>query len=145
MSKWRKHPLEDFPDPHSTPWPIGFPIRSREGNDDPVVREPDNILFPRVPETQMQALMEAPPGKEPERSVEDEAVLKELLADAIDALDERLKWVFTAYHFRGLSHSQIGDELNMSKSNAHWLYQKAVEQLAEHLGDNPAVIERLTQ
>lgn len=87
----------------------------------------------RMPETDIQALMEAPPHTDPETSLESSEHLREVLADAIDQLEPRLKWIFEARHYEGMSIRQIGLQLNLTKSYIDRLYRRAVEQLADIL------------
>jgi RNA polymerase sigma factor (sigma-70 family) len=89
----------------------------------------------RVPETAMQALMEARPHEEPTTSLEESAPLRERLVDAVDSLEPRLKWIFEARYYRGMSVREIGRELSLSKSYVDRLYQQALKELARHLED----------
>ncbi len=87
-----------------------------------------------LPETATQALMEAAPFEEPQTSLEAFAHLRDELVDAVDDLEPRLRWIFEARVYRGLSVRQVALELNLAKSHVHRLYQQAVAELQEKLG-----------
>ena len=88
-----------------------------------------------LPETDLQALMEAAPFEEPHTSQESVAGLREQLADAIDKLEPRLRWIFEARTFRGLSVREVGRELNLSKSYVDRLHRQAVDVLQRELAE----------
>lgn len=81
------------------------------------------------PETDMQALMEAAPFEEPEVSKAENLPLKDAIADAIDQLDDRSRWVFEKVHYEGYSLRELEPILSLSKSQVHRIYQNAVAQL----------------
>lgn len=93
------------------------------------------VSTPRIPETELQALMESAPFEEPRTSLESGEVIREKLANAIDELDPRLKWIFEAKHYRGMSVRQIGLELNLAKSYVDRLFKEAVARLQESCSD----------
>lgn len=133
--QWRGRPQDEFESKHETPWPIGH--RDRAAPDELDI-DPVGLMSIRRPETTIQALMETAPGDTPLESVEEQATLAETLADALDAMGQdspRHLWVFQAHVNRGLSFREIGDELNISKSHAHFLYQQAQQRLRHLLGD----------
>lgn len=88
-----------------------------------------------IPDTDAQALMEARPFREPATSKESSAHLRDRIADAIDGLEPRLRWIFEARYYRGLSVRDVGRELNLAKSHVDRLYQRALGELREQLGD----------
>ena len=131
QERWRKGAPtsgNEFPMRNESPW-------DWQGGKYPDSMCGNSLMFPHQPVTSLQALMEAAPHDEPERSQEEDRALKELLADAIDRLPERLGWVFHAHHYRGLSFAQLGREIGMSKTHAHWLYQSAIIELRIDLED----------
>lgn len=81
----------------------------------------------------MQALMEtAPHGDVPESTL-GQMALKERLAEAVDALPERLRWIFEARHYRDMSVRQIAREMAISKTHVDRLYHQAITELRESL------------
>jgi len=139
---WRTKPVDDFPSRRETPWPIGFHRPdSHHSNDLPP--DPKGLLLHRRPATALQAIMETAPGDQPQRSLEEDAPLADLLADVIEEMPERLKWVFQARNNRGMSFGQIAKELGLSKTHAFHLYGQATDWLQARLADEPLVTERL--
>jgi RNA polymerase sigma factor (sigma-70 family) len=90
---------------------------------------------PPQPETDLQALMEAPPFVEPDSSKAANLALRRRLHDAVDALIPREKWIFEAYHYRELSFRQIAEEMGISKTTADRVYREALAHLREMLID----------
>lgn len=88
----------------------------------------------KTPETPYEAMMQAPPGEEPEMSSLEKEPLLEIIGDAVDALPERQKWIIQAVWWRGLSLQEAGDEIGISKTQAHRDLHAAYEQLRETLG-----------
>ena len=97
------------------------------------------------PETPIQALMEAKPFHEPETSKMEVLGLRDILADALDALDEREQWIFEARCIRRLSVRDVAAELNMPSSTVWLVYQRAVGKLREILVEQPLIVEYLTR
>lgn len=83
--------------------------------------------------------MEAAPFEEPERSVEEGLLLREAIADAVEALPPRQQWIFEARHYRGMSIRQIAAELNLAKSYVDRLLKQAIATLAQDPILNSAV------
>lgn len=88
-----------------------------------------------LPDTDMQALMEARPHCEPATSKQQTEHLRERLADAIENLEPRLRWIFEARFFRGMSVREVGRELSLSKSFVDRLYRQALAELGNQLTD----------
>ena len=143
---WRPRPTDDFQstyDKHEVPWAI----RTTSDDSDDVLPEP-NWLQKHRAATDLQAMMEAPPGVEPEQSVAEQRELAELLADVMDQLrdeDPRGWWVFTAHTNRGLSFREIGLELNISKAGAALIYHTTRDKLQARLSGEPLINERFDQ
>lgn len=89
-----------------------------------------------VPYSGLQSLMETRPHEEPRATLADAMDLREILADAVDALDARQKWVFEATHYRGMSVRQIAAEMSIGKSTVNNIYHDACATLAEWLQNN---------
>lgn len=79
--------------------------------------------------------MQAAPFEEPATSLEDVSHLRERIADAVDGLDARLRWVFEARVYRGLSVREVAREMNLSKSFVDRLHKQALAELRRALGD----------
>lgn len=90
---------------------------------------------PPPPFTDMQALMEAPPNVEPQQSTASLLPVRERIAEAVELLPERLRWVFEGRHYRGMSVRQMAMEIQVSKTHVHRLYVQAVELLREALAE----------
>lgn len=95
------------------------------------------------PETPIQALMEARPFDEPETSKMEMLGLRDILADALDALDARERWIFEGRCIRKLSVRQLAVELAMPHSTVWLVYQRAVGNLREILSAQPLIVEYL--
>lgn len=90
-----------------------------------------------IPETPMQALMEADFGSEPEESWEEKQDRFESLRDAIDTvLDERERWVIEAMFWRRMGLKLIGRELNYTQTHIARIRDSALKKLREALGDS---------
>lgn len=97
------------------------------------------------PDTPLQALMEAPPFAEPETSKMELLGMRDILADALEALDPREKWIFESRCIRRLSVRDVAAELNMPSSTVWLVYQRAVGKLRETLSAQPLIVEYLTR
>ena len=81
------------------------------------------------PETDIESLMQAAPGEAEAASVESRLELQELMADAIDALSERDRWIIEALFWRRLTLRQLGAELAISKTQVARLRDEALQKL----------------
>ncbi|MGV2385716.1 MAG UNVERIFIED_CONTAM: hypothetical protein LOD86_10695 [Thermobifida fusca] len=91
---------------------------------------------PSIPETPLQALMEAAPYAEPEESWEEKQERYEALRDALDTvLDDRERWVIEAMFWRRMGIKRIGRELNYSPTHIARIRDTALRKLREHFGD----------
>lgn len=72
---------------------------------------------------------------EPEQSTEAAMQLHDNLAQAVDSLPDRLRWVFEAHHYRGTSFRHIGVEMGLSKSQADRIYRQALAHLRKALSE----------
>lgn len=93
----------------------------------------------RRPMTPLQALMECAPGEEPDASQLELLALRDTIADAIDRLDLRHKWVFEMHVLNRFSVRTLGEMMGLGKSYVHLLVQEAKAMLAEDLQDHPAI------
>lgn len=88
-----------------------------------------DVSVGRIPMTPTQALMEAAPHDEPEESLIETLAEREAIADAIDLLGPRHKWVVEAIFWRGMTLRQLAGELSLSKTHVARLRDEALEEL----------------
>jgi len=93
----------------------------------------------QTPWDPIQALMECAPGDEPAVSKLELLALREAIADAIDALGERERWIVNALMVERLSLRSVARQLGMSKTFVAWLRDRAIGQLRCTLSNSPAV------
>ena len=67
------------------------------------------------PDNPIEALMQCPPGIDPDPSREELLPLRDILQDAIEKLDPREQWIWDALTSRRLSMRALARELGMSK------------------------------
>lgn len=95
--------------------------------------------------TPMEALMSAAPGEQIEPSQIELLALRDVIADAIDALPPRNKWVFEQHVIARVPLRQIADWMQLGKSYVWLLVQESKELLREELADHPAIVTYLTR
>lgn len=95
------------------------------------------------PINEYDALMRCAPCEHPEVSVEDRMPLRDVVADAIDGLDEEERWIFEALFIRRLSIRQLAAEIALPKSTVHRWKDRLLERLREKLEQEPLIIEYL--
>jgi hypothetical protein len=134
-------PNREFPT-HITEWAGAKPANPLDAETWPeaTVRE---TTFTRRPETALQALMEASPIDTPEVSMEEVQVVREAVADAIDRLPERLRYVIDSINSERVSVRELGRRMNLSKSQVQRLKEQAHEQLRLLLIAHPVIRRRL--
>jgi len=90
--------------------------------------------FKRQPATKAQALMEAPPGHNPEESTEDDDGSDGGPATAaLAALSERHREAFALSRLAGLPYAEVAKRLGVSKTTAFRLANEAHELLLKAL------------
>lgn len=89
--------------------------------------------------TALAALMAAPPHTPPRSSQEELLPLREVLADAIDALPERHRVAFEACVIERRAMRATAKELGVTKSTVHRLKEEAVCLLREALASHPLI------
>lgn len=98
---------------------------------------------PKRPFTPLEALMQAQPGSEPEASQMELLALRDVLADAIDALAPRERWVFNANVIEGQGVRRIAQDLGIAKSTVHLILQTAKRKLRERLLEHEVIRDRI--
>lgn len=90
--------------------------------------------FKRKPESRAQALMEAPPGADPEPSTEDdETGVGGPATEALAALPELHREAFALVHLGGMSYADAAKTLGISKTRAFETAKQAKQMLLEAL------------
>ena len=96
-----------------------------------------------APECPWEALMTAEIGSEPEISRVEMLAIRELLVDAVEALDPRRRWVFEAVVIEARPMRTIASQMGLSLGMVHKLSQQAKCLLYEYLRDEPILKEYL--
>lgn len=91
------------------------------------------------PDTPLEALMSCAPGEEPDLSKMELLALKEVLADAIDRLDLRHKWVFEQHVIARIPVRTLGVMMGLGKSYVWLLVQEAKQMLQDDLAQQPLI------
>ncbi len=90
--------------------------------------------FKRKPFSATQALMEAPPGVEPEESTEDdETGIGGPATEALASLPELHRECFALTHLGGMSYSEAAKQLGVSKTRCFTIAKEAKQLLIEAL------------
>lgn len=95
------------------------------------------------PINEYDALMRCAPCEEAVESIEDRLPLRDVVADAIDGLDEQDRWIFEALFIRRLSIRQLAAEIALPKSTVHRWKDRLLGKLREKLENEPLIIEYL--
>lgn len=113
---------------------------------DPMSRAPRGMpLGVAAAESEIAALQAAAPHAEPEWSRERLLPMREVIADAIESLSPRERFVFDATVCERRSVRELGRAMSLSKSQVDRIKHQAVAKLAEVLGDDPLVKEYLNR
>ena len=97
---------------------------------------------PGIPETPLQALMEAAPGDTPERSREEIQEIREAVADCLAVVSDKDRFIIEAKDIEGLSYRKLAVRLGCSKSQAEREHKEAYTRLGRYLNAHPIIIER---
>ena len=97
------------------------------------------------PYSDMQALMEAAPGAAIENSVESLLRLRDVLADAIDDLPDRHRWVLEQRLIAKVPLRTLANWMSISKSRVHTLEREALVMLRTTLEGNTMIVEYLKE
>lgn len=80
--------------------------------------------------TELEALSQAPPFADPEHSVQSDLPLREFIAEAVERLEPRKRYVVEATMFgERMSFRRLGVQMNLSKSQVFRIYEDALEDL----------------
>lgn len=97
------------------------------------------------PANALAALMECPPGQEPDESLDEQQALGDLLVSVIEnTLDEEELWIFEALHYRKLTTRELARELSIPRSTVHRMKHSINEKLRSSLMQHAEIRERLT-
>lgn len=91
------------------------------------------------PDTPIEALMQCAPGEEPDLSKMELLAFRDVLADAIDRLDLRHKWVFEQNVIHRVPVRTLGHMMGLGKTYVWLLKNEALAMLKADLKDNPAI------
>jgi RNA polymerase sigma factor (sigma-70 family) len=91
------------------------------------------------PTTPAQALMEAAPGQDPQKSSIEPHELADVLDELLSELDEQSRDM-VVMHVSGLSVREIAEMVGVSKSQVHRKLPELMEQLADKLKNNTEVM-----
>ena len=103
-----------------------------------------STLGQQTPINEYDALMRTAPGDEPEPHEAVLQQLREVVAEAIDSLGERHRFVINAIHSERLSYGELAERMSLSKSMTHKLVKQAETALRVVLAEHPIIKEYLT-
>jgi len=129
--------------PRRKEWPFSPIHYGREGDN-----EYSSLGIPlatSAAETEYEALMRCAPHQDPQLSKAELAPLRDAIADAIDALPERSRWIFNACVVERRPLRAVAADLALSKSYVHRLLEAARATLAVRLSEHPDVQEYLNR
>jgi len=107
--------------------------RREAAYDDSFINKQLRKRNPQVPETDLQAIMEAPPGESILESKESKQGMINAVKDAVDRLDDEYRYCIEAIQYEQLTFEELGKRLGVSAPHAWRLTQKAYEELAKVL------------
>jgi DNA-directed RNA polymerase specialized sigma subunit len=102
-----------------------------------------SVGFLHLPQTEIQALMEAGPNREPAESLEELQPFREAVADCIDRLNAQDRFIIDALNSERVSLQELGDRLGVSRMHASRLRDAAFGRLRVIMAEHPAIRERL--
>ena len=94
-------------------------------------------------DTVVQALMSTPPHVAVPTAREELLPLRDVLADALETLSPRERYVFERLVIERVSLAKLGKDMSISKSHIHRLKGQAAEKLRAHLEDDWRILEHL--
>lgn len=100
-------------------------------------------MFLSAPTNPLEALMQTPPGENPETSMAELLPLREAVADCLDKLSEQDRWVIDCLNSERISLQELGDRLGVTKTQAWRLRNKAHDNLREIMLNNTLIRRKL--
>jgi len=97
----------------------------------------------RRPVDRYDALLRAAAGDEPEESIAEQDELREVLADALEALTEEEQWIFHMLTTVRLSLRFVGSVLGVPKTTLARRRDRIIQKLQVALEDSPLVQKRI--
>tara|TARA_R110002012_G_scaffold299838_1_gene499166 strand:- start:605 stop:889 length:285 start_codon:yes stop_codon:yes gene_type:complete len=91
----------------------------------------------------MEALISCPPFVDPEESISEQMELRDVIADALDELDEEDRWILDMLVVARLSLRFVGGILGIPKTTLARRRDRILDELKETLVENPVVSQRL--
>jgi len=91
----------------------------------------------------MEALISCPPFEDPEESISEQMELRDVIADALDELDEEDRWILDMLVVARLSLRFVGGILGIPKTTLARRRDRILDELKETLVENPVVSQRL--
>ena len=95
------------------------------------------------PDTELQALMECPPGQEPDTTLDALLPMRDVLADAVDGLPAHQRWAFESLVIRRLSERQLAEEIQRPRRTVRRWRDEALVQLRSKLSSEPLILDHL--
>ncbi len=127
--------------------PIPLHVETDDGNA-PIMNEYSVLgipLRPSAAEDPLQALMECAPHQSPQWSKAELYTLREAIADAIDDLEPRERFIFDACVIERKAIRHVAAELSLTKSYVHRILHCARAKLAIALSEVPVIQEYLSR
>jgi len=102
----------------------------------------EKLVSVRRPESDYEALMECPPGKEPDESQEEMLVLREAVAQAIGQLPNKHRKAILLTTYEGLSLKEAGKQMGYSDVHVMRMRDAAYDKLRQTLTMNIGIRRR---
>ena len=95
------------------------------------------------PMTELEALMQTPPGESPEVSIYELQPLREAVAESIELLDEQDRFIIEALLSEQISLQQLASRMGITKTHVWRLRNKAFEKLESIMSANPIIRRKI--
>jgi predicted DNA-binding protein (UPF0251 family) len=97
----------------------------------------------RRPSTELEAIMQAKPGEDPQRSLEEAAELRDAVQAALLKLSAHDQRLIEGYDYEGLSYVELGERMGVQKSQAERLHKLALKRLRFAMLNEEVITERV--